>query len=87
MIKKERYFHASDVVRAEFYQFYAVLLDSPTYAELSNDSRVLYAVLQKRLQLSMKNGWLDEEGRTYFTSQGMNWRRQFAYRRKQGGKQ
>ncbi|MCI7100055.1 MAG: replication initiator protein A [Lachnospiraceae bacterium] len=66
MIKKERYFHASDVVRAEFYQFYAVLLDSPTYAELSNDSRVLYAVLQKRLQLSMKNGWLDEEGRTYF---------------------
>ena len=66
MIPDDRYFHVSDVVRAEFYQFYAVLLDSPMYAELSNDSRVLYAVLQKRLQLSLKNGWTDEEGKTYF---------------------
>lgn len=66
MIADERYFHGTDVAQAEFYQLQSVLLDSQKYISLSNDSRVLYAVLHKRLQLSLKNKWLDKDGRTFF---------------------
>lgn len=66
MITDADFYHGSDIIKSEFYQFQAVLLDSDDYSNLSNDARVLYAVLQKRLHLSMENGWLDQNGRTFF---------------------
>lgn len=66
MITDADFYHGSDIIKSEFYQFQAVLLDSDDYSNLSNDARVLYAVLQKRLHLSMKNGWLDQNDRTFF---------------------
>ncbi|MCI7099050.1 MAG: replication initiator protein A [Lachnospiraceae bacterium] len=66
MITDADFYHGSDIIKSEFYQFQAVLLDSDDYSNLSNDARVLYAVMQKRLHLSMDNGWLDQNGRTFF---------------------
>ena len=66
MITDADFYHGSDIIKSEFYQFQAVLLDSDDYSNLSNDSRVLYAVMQKRLRLSMENGWMDQNGRTFF---------------------
>ena len=65
MITDADFYHGSDIIRSEFYQFQAVLLDSDEYNNLNNDAIVLYAVLQKRLNLSMENGWLDQNGRTF----------------------
>lgn len=66
MITDADFYHGSDIIKSEFYQFQAVLLDSDDYSNLTNDARVLYAVMQKRLHLSMDNGWLDQNGGTYF---------------------
>lgn len=36
------------------------------YKTLSNNARVLYAVLKERHELSVRNRWVDDEGRIYF---------------------
>ena len=35
------------------------------FRQLSTDARTLYGILLDRMSLSVKNGWLDEQGRVY----------------------
>ena len=37
----------------------------PTLVDLSTDAKTLYGILLDRMGLSVKNGWLDEQGRVY----------------------
>ena len=53
-----------DVMANRFYQLPKFLFD-PEFKGLSNDARVLYALLRDRHELSIKNGWVDEEGYVY----------------------
>lgn len=48
-----------------YYSVPKVLLDDELYQDLRVDSKLLYGVLKDRLRLSIKNSWVDEEGRPY----------------------
>ena len=53
---------------AESYTFYRVpkvLFSEPEFKTLSTDARLLYGLLLDRMQLSVRNDWMDEEGRVY----------------------
>ncbi len=59
---------------AEQYTFYRIpkpLFDDPYFRELSTDAKVLYGLMLDRMSLSLKNGWLDDDGRVfiYFTAE------------------
>ena len=53
---------------AEQYTFYRIpklLFSDPILRELSTDAKVLYGLMLDRMSLSLKNGWLDEDGRVF----------------------
>ena len=60
------YFMENECDQFKFYQLPKELYELEKYKDLSNDACVLYAMLRDRLQVSLKNGWVDEEGRVYF---------------------
>ena len=60
------YFNEYDCDQFKFYQLPKELYELEKYKDLSNDACVLYAMLRDRLQVSIKNNWIDEEGRVYF---------------------
>lgn len=72
------YYNKNDVINDRFYQMPKWLLEDQ-FKDLSDSSRVLYAVLKDRQSLSVSNNWLDENGRVffYFTRENiaelMNW--------------
>ena len=53
---------------AESYSFYRVpkvLFTNTQFKSLSCEAKLLYGLLLDRMQLSIKNRWLDEEGKVY----------------------
>lgn len=53
---------------AEQYTFYRIpklLFSDPVLRGLSTDAKVLYGLMLDRMSLSLKNGWLDEDGRVF----------------------
>ncbi len=53
---------------AEQYTFYRipkVLFSDPTFDSLSTDAKLLYGLLLDRMQLSIKNQWVDDDGKVY----------------------
>lgn len=53
---------------AEQYSFYRVpkvLFLEPVFQKLSTDAKLLYGLMLDRMQLSIRNHWLDEQGRVY----------------------
>ena len=48
-----------------FTQLPNFLFEAPTYQPLSNEAKILYAMILRRSDLSRKNGWADEYGRIY----------------------
>ena len=49
----------------QFMKFPLGLLNDEKYKDLSLDAKVLYCLMLDRVSLSEKNGWKDEEGRTF----------------------
>lgn len=49
-----------------FFRVPKQLFKSPFYKKMSADSKLLYAILKDRFDLSVKNNWIDEEGNIYF---------------------
>ena len=53
---------------ADHYTFYRIpklLFDDAVLRQLSTDAKVLYGLMLDRMSLSLKNGWLDDEGRVF----------------------
>ncbi|MCI6767634.1 DUF6017 domain-containing protein [Porcincola intestinalis] len=53
---------------AESYTFYRVpkiLFTEKVFDHLSTDAKLLYGLLLDRMQLSLKNGWVDENGKVF----------------------
>ncbi|ELY5747360.1 replication initiator protein A [Streptococcus iniae] len=48
-----------------YYQLPKVLFENPRYEAMTLEVKVTYSILKDRLKLSMKNGWIDEEGLYY----------------------
>ena len=53
---------------AESYSFYRIpkiLFKAKAFDRLSTDAKLLYGILLDRMQLSIRNGWVDAEGKVY----------------------
>ena len=53
---------------AESYTFYRVpkiLFTAEAFDHLSTDAKLLYGILLDRMQLSVKNSWIDEDGKVF----------------------
>lgn len=48
-----------------FYRIPKVLFVNPVFQKLSCEAKLLYGLLLDRMQLSMRNHWLDENGRVF----------------------
>ncbi|EZZ99511.1 TPA: replication initiator protein A [Staphylococcus aureus] len=59
-------FNINEIQREKFYQLPKVFFTNPKYTKLSNDAKIAYAILRDRLDLSIKNSWIDENGDIFF---------------------
>ncbi len=53
---------------AEQYAFYRIpkrLITGEEFQDVSTEAKLLYGLMLDRLQLSIKNQWLDEQSRVY----------------------
>ena len=48
-----------------YFRIPKALFQDHRFRQLSTDARTLYGILLDRMSLSVKNGWLDEQGRVY----------------------
>jgi hypothetical protein len=61
-----KFYQADNVYGALFFQFPKVLMYGQQYKGLSDTSKLAYMVLKDRLEYSLRNHWVDEEGHVYF---------------------
>ena len=59
------YYYGSQADQFTFYRIPTSLFTDDQYKDVSTDAKVLYGILHKRMELSAKNGWFDEQGRVY----------------------
>ena len=59
------YFYGQAGERFSFYRIPKALFQEPRFQSLPTDAKTLYGILLDRMSLSVKNGWLDEQGRVY----------------------
>ena len=62
---KFNYFYGSQADQFSFIRIPKIMLTDSAFQALSLGAKVLYGVLLDRMNLSMKNGWLDEEKRVF----------------------
>ncbi|NFX26052.1 replication protein [Staphylococcus aureus] len=63
---QNQYFTVQENYKERFYQIPKVFFTSENYKNLTNDMKIAYAILRDRLNLSVKNSWVDEDGNIYF---------------------
>lgn len=59
------YFYGQQAEMFAFYRVPKVLFTEDCFWNVSTDAKLLYCILLDRMNLSARNGWLDEEGRVY----------------------
>ena len=59
------YFYGMAGEHFNYFQLPEELVLGDAFRELSSDAKLLYCVMLKRVGLSFKNGWIDDEGRVY----------------------
>lgn len=59
------YFTLQDAEQFTFFRIPKVLFTGERYKDMTTDARVLYGILLDRVSLSVKNNWVDEEGRVF----------------------
>lgn len=59
------YFFGEESTQFSFFKVPCQLITNPQFRQLSNDAKLLYAMLLDRMSLSARNGWYDEQGRVY----------------------
>ncbi|MCD7820544.1 MAG: replication initiator protein A [Lachnospiraceae bacterium] len=59
------YFYGQQSEQFSFYRIPKVLFTDERYRGISCEAKTLYGLLLDRMNLSAKNGWLDETGRVY----------------------
>jgi len=62
----EKYYTKESAYREKFYRVPMVFTTNPDYIKMNDSTKLAYAILLQRQELSIKNGWYDEEGRIYF---------------------
>ena len=59
------YFYGNDAEQFTFYRIPKVLFTDHRYKAVSVEAKVLYGLLLDRMSLSIRSGWLDDDGRVY----------------------
>ena len=59
------YFYGKEADQFSFYKIPKLLFTEEYFKKISVEAKVLYGLMLDRMSLSMKNQWLDEEGRAY----------------------
>ena len=59
------YFYGQQADQFAFYRVPKVLFTNECFWSVSTDAKMLYGILLDRMNLSARNGWLDEVGRVY----------------------
>ena len=62
---KLSYFYGKEAEQFSFYKIPKLLFTDKYFKGLSVEAKVLYGLMLDRMSLSVKNQWLDEEGRAY----------------------
>lgn len=60
-----RYYTATEATQYVFYKVPKALFTDEKYRCVSTDAKMLYGLLLDRMHLSVKNKWIDAEGRVY----------------------
>mgnify|MGYP000518251978 CR=1 FL=1 len=59
------YFYGQSGETFSYFRVPKILFRDIRFKDLSTDAKTLYGILLDRMGLSVKNGWLDEQGRVY----------------------
>lgn len=59
------YFYGAQADQFSFIRIPTVLFSEEAFKNVSPEAKILYGILLKRMDLSAKNGWFDEQGRVY----------------------
>ena len=62
---KLSYFYGQEADQFSFYKIPKLLFTDEYFKGISVEAKVLYGLMLDRMSLSMKNQWLDGEGRAY----------------------
>ncbi len=62
---KFNYYYEKEAEQFSFFRIPKLLFTDPIFASLSSDAKMLCGILLDRMNLSMKNNWLDEESKVY----------------------
>lgn len=58
-------YHINEIRKQQFYQVPKQLLLNTYYRDLSSDAKLLYGILQDRMELSRENNWVNDKGEIY----------------------
>lgn len=80
------YYYGHSGEQYAFFRIPKLLLTDDRFAEISTDAKLLYGLLLDRMELSYRNGWIDEQNRVFiiFTAEE-SWTPCAAAPRKQRG--
>ena len=59
------YFYGQSSELFSYFRIPKALFQDSRFRQLSTDARTLYGILLDRMSLSVKNGWMDKQGRVY----------------------
>lgn len=59
------YFYGAQAEQFSFYRVPKVLFTREQFKQLSAEAKILYGIMLDKLDLSVKNKWVDEKGRVY----------------------
>ena len=59
------YYYGIEAEQFSFYRVPRLLIKDERFKGLSSDAKLLYGLMLDRMSLSMKNGWLDDDGRVF----------------------
>ena len=65
VVRVHDYFYGIQAEQFSFIRVPTVLFSDEQYKQLSPEAKILYAILLSRMELSAKNGWIDDQGRVY----------------------
>lgn len=59
------YFYPEQAEQFAFFRIPKILFKDKRFKNISTDAKVLYGMMLDRVSLSVKNNWMDEDGRIY----------------------
>ena len=59
------YFYGGEAEQFSFFRIPKLLFRDEAFKSISTDAKVLYGLMLDRMSLSLKNNWMDTEGRVY----------------------